>query len=99
MRAYRIKDIDYDGSPSKTSFNIKSGDMTKTITIQQYYKEQYKVNIQHLDQPILIAERKTKAKNKNKKDNNNNNNNNNQEEEKIYLVPELLYITGPSTSM
>ena len=100
LRAYRIKDIDYDGRPSKTSFNIKSGDMTKTITIQQYYKEQYKVNIQHLDQPILIAERKTKAKNKNKKDNNNNNNNNNnQEEEKIYLVPELLYITGPSTSM
>ena len=100
MRDYRIKDIDYDGSPSKKSFNIKCGDMTKTITIQQYYKEQYKVNIQHLDQPILIAERKTKAKNKNKKDNNNNNNNNNnQEEEKIYLVPELLYITGPSTSM
>jgi len=67
------------------------------VTIQEYYKQQYKIDIQHFDQPILIAERKTK-KSKNKKDNNNNNNNN-QEEEKIYLVPELLYITGPSSSM
>ena len=97
LRAYRIKDIDYDASPSKTSFNIKNGDQMKTVTIQEYYKQQYKIDIQHLDQPILIAERKTK-KAKNKKDNNNNNNNN-QEEEKIYLVPELLYITGPSSSM
>jgi len=97
LRAYRIKDIDYDGSPSKTTFNIKSGDQMRTITIKDYYKNQYKIDIQDLDQPILIAERKTKGKNKNKKDNNNNKNN--QEEEKIYLIPELLYITGPTSSM
>jgi len=93
LRAYRIKDIDYDASPSKTTFNIKDGDKMETITIQQYYKQQYKIDIKDSDQPILIAERKTKGKNKNKKENNN------KEEEKIYLVPELLYITGPTNSM
>jgi hypothetical protein len=64
LRAYRIVDIDFDGSPVKTTFNRKEGDQIKTITIKDYYKKQYKVDIQHLDQPILIAERKTKAKKK-----------------------------------
>ena len=114
LRAYRIVDIDFDGSPVKTTFNRKEGDQIKTITIKDYYKKQYKVDIQHLDQPILIAERKTKAKKKEtkkgkdkdkekEKENNNAdngaaNNNQQQQEQPIYLVPELLYVTGPTTS-
>ena len=107
LRAYRIKEVDFDGSPEKTTFNMRDGDQMKTITIKEYYKKQYKVDIKHLDQPILIAERKTKGK-KNKeqkkedKDNKENNQTNNnpqqQQEQPIYLVPELLYITGPTPS-
>jgi len=122
LRAYRIKGIDFDGSPEKTTFNMREGDQMKTITIKEYYKRQYKVKIKHLDKPILIAERKTKAKNKkDKKDNKQNKENkdnkteNNaekkenkenpddkknkeKEEQDIYLVPELLYVTGPTTA-
>ena len=110
LRAYRIKDIDFDGSPEKTTFNMKEGkDSTqvKTITIKDYYKKQYKVDIKHLDQPILIAERKTKGKTKKEakkekekenKENTENNANNQQQEQPIYLVPELLYVTGPQTA-
>jgi len=105
LRAYRIKGIDFDGSPEKTTFNMKDGEQTKTITIKDYYKKQYKVDIKHLDQPILIAERKTKGKKekkdkkeKEKKDGESKEENKEKEEQAIYLVPELLYVTGPTTA-
>ena len=62
LRTYRIKSIEFDTNPTKTSFNIKDGDKIKTISIEEYYKIQYKVNIKDPDQPLLIAERKTKGK-------------------------------------
>jgi aubergine-like protein len=103
LRAYRIVDIDWDKNPEKTVFNRKDGDQIKTITLKDYYKKQYKVDIKHLDQPILIAERKTKAKKKETKkdkaaDNGAENNQQQQQEQPIYLIPELLYVTGPTTS-
>ena len=64
LRAYRIADIDFNGSPVKTTFNRKEDGQIKKITLKDYYKKQFKVDIQHLDQQILIAERKTKAKKK-----------------------------------
>ena len=103
LRTYRIKSIDFDATPEKTCFNIKDGDQVKTISILDYFKKQYKVDIKHPDQPLLIAERKSRNKKSDKNNNNSNGNqntnqnqNNNQEEQIIYLVPELLYITGPN---
>ena len=123
LRTYRVKSIDFDTNPRKTCFNIKDGDRMKTITIEEYYKVQYNVTISDPNQPLLIAERKTKSKklpqlsngnsssasttsnnitekDKEKSDNErkDNNQNNNQEEPTIFLVPELLYITGTNTA-
>ena len=107
LRTYRIKSIDFDTNPRKTSFNIKDGDKIKTISIEEYYKMQYKVSIKDPDQPLLIAERKTKGKKSagqiaSQKENPKDivkvdNNNPNQEEQVIFLVPELLYTTGTNT--
>jgi aubergine-like protein len=108
LRTYRIKSIDFDTNPRKTSFNVKDGDRIKTISIEEYYKIQYKVTLKNPDQPLLIAERKTKGKKvskiaddksgKEKTDANNANiNQNNTEEPIIFLVPELLYTTGTNT--
>ena len=105
LRTYRIKSIDFDTNPRKTSFNVKDGDRMKTISIEEYYKIQYKVTLKNPDQPLLIAERKTKGKKMSKaaekddknKEKNETNNPNNQEEPIIFLVPELLYTTGTNT--
>jgi hypothetical protein len=92
LRTYRIKAIDFDASPDKTTFTIKDKDgQEKTITIKDYFMKQYKVKINYPDQPLLIAERKSKGKSKG------NNPNPNEDEQKIYLVPELLYTTGTNT--
>ena len=99
LRTYRINYVDFDTSPAKTCFNIKDGDRMKTITVAEYYKVQYKINIKDLNQPLLIVERKTKnQKNKNKDNQGNIDLNKSQDDaqqvQTIYLVPELLYITG-----
>ena len=42
FRTYRIKQIDFDASPAKTSFNVKEKNgQTKTVSILDYYKIQY----------------------------------------------------------
>ena len=96
LRAYRIKAIDFDANPDKTCFNIKDGDQIKTISIKDYFKKQYKVDIAHPDQPLLIAERKTRGKKSGEKGKENEQSNT-KDEPVIYLVPELLYTTGPNT--
>ena len=103
LRTYRVDSIDFDSNPRKTCFNIKEGEVTKTITVYDYFKIQYNIIIQDENQPLIIAESKAKRKlarkkenqeDKNSNENNNNNHNQNtQEERTIYLVPELLYIT------
>ena len=89
IRAYRIESIDFEKNPMNTSFNIKTQEGMKTVTIYNYYQQQYKQNIKHKDQPLLIAERKVKDNKllKNEEDKNKN-------EDLIYLVPELVLITG-----
>lgn len=91
LRTYRIQSIDFDKSPSKTTFNIKDGDKEKTITVENYFKSQYRVTIKNRDQPLLIAEKKRKGP---KKLPSGNETASNPEESPIYLVPELLYTTG-----
>ena len=99
LRTYRVESIDFDASPKKTSFNIKDGDKMRTITIEEYFKKQYNTRIMDPNQPLIIAESKSKSKKNQKKDNSGNidlDKNNNEDERIIYLVPELLYITGNS---
>ena len=88
LRAYRIEGIDFEKTPINTSFNIKTQDGMKTISIYNYYLQQYKQNIKHKDQPLLIAERRVKDKKLLKSENDKN------IEDVIYLVPELVLITG-----
>ena len=95
FRTYRIRQIDFDASPVKTSFNVKekNGEV-KTISIKDYYLSQYEVTLKDPDQPLLIVERKTKQRkalpsgNQAEKD----------AEPVIYLVPELVYATGIEVS-
>ena len=99
LRTYRIGSIDFDKSPAKTCFNIKDEGKLKTITVSEYYKIQYNINIQDLNQPLIIAENKAKRKKLQETDNSGNINLNkirddNQQERIIYLIPELVYITG-----
>ena len=99
LRTYRIGSIDFDKTPAKTCFNIKDEGKLKTITVSEYFKIQYKINIQDLNQPLIIAENKSKRKKLQEIDNSGNINlnkttDNNQQERIIYLIPELVYITG-----
>ena len=89
IRAYRIESIDFEKNPMNTSFNIKTQEGMKTVTIYNYYQQQYRQTIKHKDQPLLIAERKVKDKKLLKSEEDKNKN-----EDLIYLVPELVLITG-----
>jgi len=94
-RTYKIKDIHFDIKPKELDITIKDKNninhKSTTITLFNYYKNQYNKEI-YEDQPIIEAEPKKKKKNSDKK--NNNNNPREEEEYIIYLIPELLYLTG-----
>ena len=93
-RAYRIKKIDFDASPIKTTFNIKDkNNITKSVTILDYYKAQYCITIKDQNQPLLVVEKKSKGKKENKKEGDTK-----EDENVIYLVPELVYATGIDTN-
>ena len=93
FRTYRIKQIDFDASPAKTSFNVKEKTgQTKTVSILDYYKIQYSIIISDPDQPLLIVERKSKSQKKSLPSKENDT------EPVIYLVPELVYATGIDVS-
>ena len=89
LRAYRIERIDFDRTPLNTSFNIKTSEGNRTVTLINYYETQYHVKIRDKNQPLLVAENKL---NKNKLLNDKKENA--KEEKIIYLIPELVYITG-----
>lgn len=93
LKTYRIDYIDFDKSPKKACFNILDCEKMRTITVFDYYKVQYNVIIKDADQPLVIAESKSKRKLEKINDKTENININVKEEKAIYLVPELLYIT------
>ena len=97
FRAYRIKQIDFDASPAKTSFNVKekNGQM-KTVSILDYYQNQYSITLSDPDQPLLIVE--TKNKTQKKALPSKENEKINDKDQVIYLVPELVFATGTDTS-
>ena len=89
LRAYRIESIDFEKNPINTSFNIKTKEGTKTINIYNYYEQQYRQKIKDKKQPLLVAERRIKDKRLLKSEEDKNN-----IQDLVYLVPELVLITG-----
>ena len=78
-RSYKIGDIDFDRNVNNTTFNMENKDGTqKTVSIKEYYENQYKIIFKYEDQPLFIEE--------NKKDS--------QGSKIKYLIPELLYLVG-----
>ena len=92
LRGYKIKDVDFDKNPVNTNVRFKINKELKTIPLINYYKNQYNINIKHLKQPLLIAENNN-LKNK-KLLTSDKKKNLSEDEYVIYLVPELVYITG-----
>ena len=81
FRAYRIGEISFDRDIKNTEFEIEKEGKKEKITIKDYNKQQYKIDIKHEDQPLLIEEIPRNRKN---------------DETKVirYLIPELCFITG-----
>ena len=81
FRAYRIGEISFDRTVNNTDFEIEKDGKKQKITIKDYYKQQYNINIKFEDQPLLIEEIP-----RNRRD----------DENKVvrYLIPELCYLTG-----
>ena len=78
-RAYRIGQVLIDKNVKNTSINyIDSDGKATTITLKNYYQNQYKINIKYEEQPLFLDEDSVEA----------------EEGKKRYLVPELLYLTG-----
>ena len=94
FRTYRIKIVNFDRNPKNTNVLIKDFNGTKkNISIINYYKNQYNIDIKDINQPLLEVENNYKAKNP-KLLSSYNNNIENEGDNKIYLVPSLVYITG-----
>jgi aubergine-like protein len=71
---YIIDDISFDRDPKSHNF-MHDG---KTKTLEEYYKEKYKINIKDLTQPLILV----KKKDAQGKDFN------------LYFVPEICYLAG-----
>ena len=92
LRTYRINDINFDKNPSNTNINYKDKDgKTISIPLSNYYKIQYQLEIKNKNQPLIVAENNF---NKNKNLLPSNDKNNSSQNYEIYLIPELVYITG-----
>ena len=84
MRSYRIQEINFDKNPINTNISYKNKEGTKIdISLSNYYKIQYHIEIKDKNQPLIVAENNFQ---KNQISNNKYYN--------IYLIPELVYITG-----
>lgn len=80
FRAYRIGDVSFERSIDNTEFNVEGKDGKKTsMSVKNYYKAQYNIDIKNPDQPLLIEEvPKREVEQKTTR----------------YLIPELVYLTG-----
>ena len=83
-RAYKIGEVTTDQNVNNTSLKMITREgKSSDVTIKQYYKNQYNIDIKHEDQPLLIEELRRRKYN--------------DETSEIrirYLIPELVYLTG-----
>ena len=95
IKTYKIKTVNFDKSPKNTNILFKDcNGIKKSISIINYYKNQYDIDIKDINQPLLEAENNIKGKNQKLLPSNKSNNTENEEDNKIYLIPSLVYITG-----
>ena len=82
FRTYRIHMINFDKSPKNTSITIKdiNGNIN-SVSLANYYHNQYGIKIKDENQPLIEVERKIKK-------------GDSSEVEIIYLIPELVCLTG-----
>ena len=84
-RTYKISNINFDKTPSNTSITIKDINGNEaTLNLVNYYNKQYGIKIKDENQALIEVKRLKKGT-----DN---------EEEIIYLIPELVYLTGVEDS-
>lgn len=76
-KTYRIDDIDFNQNPDST-FKKRDG---SEISYRKYFAERYRVDIKHLDQPLLVSKTKEREIRAGMP-------------ELIVLVPELCIMTG-----
>ena len=88
LRTYRVSNINFDKTPKNTCIKIKQKDGSESsLDLVNYYKSQYSIKIKDENQPLIEVERLPKKSG-------NNNSNEIKEKEIIYLIPELVYLTG-----
>jgi aubergine-like protein len=80
-KIYKIEEIDYKMSPKDTFYDSKQG---KDVTYLEYFKERYGAKVKVESQPLIkvLADRRF------------NKSNNPQDKQYIYLVPEMVCLTG-----
>ena len=87
LRSYKISDIDFDKNPVNTNIGYKDKDgRKKTITLINYYRIQYQMEIRDKNQPLIIADNNFLKNQRSLPPNDRSYN--------IYLIPELVYLTG-----
>ena len=85
LKVYKIESISFDKTPINTNVSIKKEDGSFiNVTLFNYYKEKYSIEIKNLNQPLLIVNDKRKNKE----------NNELTKENKVYLIPELVFLCG-----
>lgn len=80
-KIYKIEEIDYKLNPKNTFYDSKEG---KDVSYVEYFKNRYGVKIKDEAQPLIkvLADRRfNKSKNP-------------QDKQYIYLVPEMVCLTG-----
>ena len=71
---YIIDDIEFDRNPNNTTFTYNG----KTLSLKEYYKQKYSIDIKNLSQPLLLVKREGPQK----------------QEVKLYFIPELCHLAG-----
>ena len=86
LRTYRVSNINFDRTPKNTSITLREKDGKETqCNLVNYYKNQYGLNIKDENQPLIEVEViKKKGANTTEE----------KEKDIIYLIPELVYLTG-----
>ena len=82
FRTYRLSSINFDKTPKNTCIKIKDiNGKVNNVSLSNYFYNQYGVKIKDENQPLIEVEKKTKS-------------GENSDVEIIYLVPELVSLTG-----
>lgn len=87
LRTYRVSNVNFDKNPKNTCIKIKEKDGKETsLDLVNYYKNQYSIKIKDENQPLIEVEKFSKTDKSGNIDL--------KEKDVIYLVPELVFLTG-----